>query len=163
MPLGSPVSCLSPSLETTGGLASLCGLAALFVSALCPTATASQRTISLSLFLQSLLTSLAPLPAWHKAQLKWLQALGHRLESLRSPGSGRRAGRQALCSFTHCPLPSPQGRGACFIRQQTYQGLCGCQALAGTPTQSSSVPVGLTLASEALRKEPTTLPSPLQF
>lgn len=109
-------------------------------AALCPTVMASQRT-ALSLLAPSLCSSSPSWPAWPLflpgTQLNsngfrpWVTGSSH------SALLGQ-AGRQPLCSLTHCTLPSLQGRGACFVRQQTYQGFCGCQALAGAPTQPSS-------------------------
>lgn len=143
MPLGSPASCLSPSPEATGGPTSLLSLAHL-----CPLSR----------------SHCPPPPAWLSAFVPPVppgqpgpsSCLAQGSAQM-APGPGSQAripqgswARQELCSFTHCSLPSPQGRGACCIRQQTYQGLRGCQALAGTPSHPQT-------ASEALPKEPTTL------
>lgn len=83
-------------------------------------------------------TRLLPCPSPHSCLVNsftWLQALGQRL--LTHKVSWAQAG-DLPAPFTHCTLPPPEAKRPVLSHQQTCQGLCRCQALAGTPSHSSS-------------------------
>lgn len=76
-----------------------------------------------------------PFSSFLPVERPWLQALGQKLlthkicwaqtEGLPGP-------------FTHCTLPPPEAKHPVLSHQQTCQRLTRCQALAGTPSYSSS-------------------------